>query len=45
MTDAGVRKAAEKAKEKLRNMYEGSKLQKWRIVHRVVMDEALHGPQ
>ncbi len=45
MTDAGVRKAAEKAKEKLRNMYEGSKLQKWRIVHHVVMDEALHGPQ
>ena len=30
---------------RLKENYQESKLRLWRIVHRAVMDEALHGPQ
>ena len=41
----GVEKARHAAEKRLREKYQDSKLHLWRIVHRVVMDEALHGPQ
>lgn len=41
----GVEKARHAAEKRLRKNYQDSKLHLWRIVHRVVMDEALHGPQ
>lgn len=45
MRPDGVEKARRTAEKRLRENYQGSKLHLWRIVHRVVMDEALHGPQ
>ena len=41
----GVEKARHAAEKRLREKYQDSKLHLWRIIHRVVMDEALHGPQ
>jgi len=41
----GVEKACHAAEKRLREKYQDSKLHLWRIVHRAVMDEALHGPQ
>ena len=41
----GVEKARHVAEKRLKEKYQDSKLHLWRIVHRVVMDEALHGPQ
>lgn len=41
----GVEKARNAAEKRLRENYQDSKLHLWRIVHRAVMDEALHGPQ
>ena len=41
----GVEKARHAAEKRLREKYQDSKLHLWRIVHRAVMDEALHGPQ
>ncbi len=41
----GVEKARYAAEKRLRENYQDSKLHLWRIVHRAVMDEALHGPQ
>jgi len=41
----GVEKARHAAEKRLRENYQDSKLHLWRIVHRAVMDEALHGPQ
>lgn len=41
----GVEKARHAAEKRLRENYQDSKLHLWRIVHRTVMDEALHGPQ
>lgn len=45
MRPDGVEKARHAAEKRLRENYRGSKLQLWRIVHRVVADEVLHGPQ
>lgn len=45
MRPDGVEKARHAAEKRLRENYQDSKLHLWRIVHRVVMDEALHGPQ
>ncbi len=40
----GVEKARHAAEKRLREKYQDSKLHLWRIVHRVVMDEAMKGP-
>lgn len=45
MRPDGVEKARRAAEKRLRENYRGSKLHLWRIVHRVVADEVLHGPQ
>ena len=41
----GVEKARHAAEKRLREKYQDSKLRLWRIVHRAVMDEDLHGPK
>ena len=45
MRPDGVEKARHAAENRLKENYQESKLRLWRIVHRAVMDEALHGPQ
>lgn len=44
MRPDGVEKARHAAEKRLREKYQDSKLHLWRIIHRVVMDEAMKGP-
>lgn len=43
MRSDGVEKARRAAEKRLKENYRDSKLHLWRIVHRVVMDEAMKG--
>lgn len=45
LSDDGLRKARNTAIEHLREKYKTSTLRMWRIIHRVVMDEARKGPR
>ena len=45
MRPDGVEKARHAAENRLKENYQESKLRLWRIVHRAVMDEALHCSQ